>query len=583
MSDPKRNKNSVLADIQTEVWYLTPQEVMRVAAACSFSHVNEGKDLLHKFQSNCPPKHSLPYVSNKSDMQPLKDIVKAQLGETHKLFILLKEWQAASGLQPLSREPADTSKAAKVSREPSDDSTASDMEEQASHDPEQHPLMTAPPELLMEFIENEVKNLSEDNVKKVAAYLGQHLDAPVTTADTLLGVLKQHKPPFNKHTFINDQDGMEPFLNVVTDTLGGAHVMAHLIHLWRAANAKTDRKKTVGALLDSLCPNGLPEQAHTRFVIVCAKPYEFEAMNRAFDSIASIRRHPMSLGYCFGAGYKEAANAFYRFDFVMTKGGKAYHLTVTRFVAKLQGPIECGIHVGQVITALEPDYIGMIGVCGGHHLNDVIVATKAVDARAGRVIIEKSSCGLERIDPSAYGRSDVAEYMNPYFFKPASSDDATAGQDAELAVGDHMAVTFQAPPGITVHMKSTLYTYPQVREDCVALVGETEGLEMEAFPFFKAVRMARAADVCPVKALPVMKAVSDVSELALDKEGRNPAVCEQLKKAKVENDGKFAAVLGEAGAGDLSHGQKRKLFRKIAAGKAATVMAALIDQAPFLK
>ncbi|EGD75180.1 hypothetical protein PTSG_06833 [Salpingoeca rosetta] len=333
------------------------------------------------------------------------------------------------------------------------------------------------------------------------------------------------------------------------------------------------------------------EAAGKKIVIVCAKPYEFEAMNKALNDKGELFiRDEASIGKRFNVGYRKdkKTDRFFRYEFHMTKKHVEHTITVTRFIGNVQGPVECGIHVSQVIAALEPDYIGMIGVCGGHRLGEVVMAAKAVDARAGRMV--STGSGGEKIDRSAYDKEEFRMCTKDYYFQ--SAKDNTSYQNACTDVADHQVVSFKMPGMLTVHKDGVLYTYPQVREDCTALVGEKDGLDMEAFAFFKAVRMAQGDSdtrdaMSKVKALPVIKAVSDASQLKDEKTG-NKAFDKRRKANKKHNskvmdsarvDAPTAAAATDARE---THKDQRNVFRPIAARKAADVMAAYLETAHFL-
>ncbi|EGD75155.1 hypothetical protein PTSG_06809 [Salpingoeca rosetta] len=198
--------------------------------------------------------------------------------------------------------------------------------------------------------------------------------------------------------------------------------------------------------------------------------------------------------------------------------------------------------------------------------------------------------GGEKIDKSAHDKEEFRLCTKDYYFQ--SAKDNTSYQNACIDVADNQGVSFKMPGMLTVHKDGVLYTYPQVREDCTALVGKTDGLDMEAFAFFKAVRMAQGDGdtrdaMSKVKALPVIKAVSDASKLKGKKTG-NQAFDKRRKANKKHN----AAVMGRARAdaetaaaatgAHETHKDQRNVFRPVAARKAADVMAAFLETAHFL-
>ncbi|EGD81994.1 hypothetical protein PTSG_02681 [Salpingoeca rosetta] len=587
-----------------ELWDLSPGDIVKLASACGFRGRNlSGPDLIYKLESHVPENESYPYLSPKSTMQTLLEIAQDSLGvegAEPRLCLLLIRWQEVSGLRPQPRaepevvvNPPRLEPRQPAAHQPPQAASAEvppqpqrQVVEQAEEDTSQtSPLHTAPPQQLLEFIENEIVNLESQDRAKLANEC--RLDSTLKPAE-LVHKLKTTR--IGRYPILSGDGDMDPLLAAVERALPRDHLLEKLIQLWQVAADKKpgDRDELATALLTQFCPFQVPAETAPPVVIVCAKPYEFEAMNRALARLADVRRHPSSIGHNFESGYRgEERLPFNRYDFIMRKRGKSIPITVSRFTAKLQGPVECGIHAGQVITTLKPSHMGMIGVCGGHRLGDIIIATEAKDARAGRMVISADDA-LESVDPVAYD-PDFQGYLQRYVFKRAKRHEVTSTWTGSGVVADHLANTFHPTSSANVHKESVLHTYPQVREDCAGLVQLDEGLDMEAFPFFKAIHMANDSKAYDITALPVMKAVSDTSVLALG-EGSDAA----LQERQDTNDSVFCQALGldlaefkrqkqTAQQDPKLHEKRRRRFRTIAAAKAAAVMADFLDQAPFLR
>ena len=188
-----------------------------------------------------------------------------------------------------------------------------------------------------------------------------------------------------------------------------------------------------------------------------------------------------------------------------------------------------------------------------------------------------SALGMELIDKSAYQRllrthPRVLDTFPRYAIKPMRY---TAGcldpiiKDLALDLVDRIAagnIRLKPEWGIHSVIHGIMHTYPQVRNDCSALVDENEGLEMEAFALFK------FANAMKIKALPVIKCVSDVS--IMDKKLSDIHEIRAWQKFSEHNLRVQPLSSG--------HSEARKLLRGDAALRAARVMLLYLKSARFL-
>jgi len=282
-------------------------------------------------------------------------------------------------------------------------------------------------------------------------------------------------------------------------------------------------------------------------VIVCTKRYEM-------DSVAKVLRdYPEYFGNIstpLEEGNLEQNKFLYQtWNFEKSK----LRLIVATF-QDLQGPVVAATRTVQVILQCKPEWIGMIGVCGGRKLGKVLIAKKAVDPFYGRVI-ESSDLTLQLAHPES----------TSYRYKYEEVEDVTVhqleGQDLRTFAE---AVTKKFSYEVEV---GTLFMANQVREDLELLLPKLNkgsdinhcGIDMESAAFYQAARMLKC------KVLPVIKGISDVGrELHVIGE-----ITDAESKLKFHNVAEFERVRQSS---PTSHVDARKAYRQEAAARAARVM-----------
>ena len=271
-----------------------------------------------------------------------------------------------------------------------------------------------------------------------------------------------------------------------------------------------------------------------------------------------------------------------------------------------QGPTVTACRVTMLLMKeTSITHIGMVGICGGRTLGQVIIGTRAISQADGHVEkpkdqssfrdnVDLRSCTqvihrqLKQEQEAAAGKYFFAHARkkdNPKAFKYASEVD----EDVRHMVGEFIQTEKDRRPESAPNVVcGTFLSYPQVRDDvefelplpCLGdpfAGNESEsiyGLEMEAHALLYATTVVRRTGRS-IKSLPVIKAVSDVSDVARD----NRLDRTVFPWVSIERVHANSEILRQGGGGGDNHNHRdlRKKFRSVASRRAAETYYKLLD------
>jgi len=270
--------------------------------------------------------------------------------------------------------------------------------------------------------------------------------------------------------------------------------------------------------------------------IICTKKHEYDQFCGTLSKeVASF--------------YKTIPNEEKKGSYAFRKWSLPTCILIAVTFGEVQGLVQAATRTAQVIFDHAPKFIGMVGVCAGCKLGDVILAKSASAPVSGRVV--KRGAGYVEENKEAGEHVDNGRISD-------TMAESVRGLIKKLTLKlTQVDLPFQLQLG-------TMLSYPQVREDCakilLPLADLSIGLDMEASAFFVTVEILSRDH--QVTALPVIKGVSDVGEENL------------LESSDFFKHNKDA--LTKSGLNTTDNQAMRRAFREIASKNSSTVMVHLL-------
>lgn len=314
-----------------------------------------------------------------------------------------------------------------------------------------------------------------------------------------------------------------------------------------------------------------PQPGQVRVGILCAKEHESEFI------IDRLKKSELGLVHGEAPLLKQL-----KISLLLNRDRKLFV-----FVADMnnrQGPVAAAARVSAFISSCSLLHVGMVGICGGRTLGEVLLCRTAIQEDGGSV----RPVRIAGKDPANEARWDEDRMMVKYDGEVFVHDPRRDGKR------DSKRINYGADPEVEdclgklekAIFESDFKCYSQVREDAFFLAavpppndeGRRVGVEMEAHALAESVEVWN--DCHPpelrVAMLPVIKAVSDVGERG----ARETENVDEFKRVTTmtfeEAREKYRlSVEGTPGADPLPK-WLRKLYRNHAAEAAAGALCAFL-------
>lgn len=279
----------------------------------------------------------------------------------------------------------------------------------------------------------------------------------------------------------------------------------------------------------------------TRVAIICSKRHEFDEFCKLMTE--GLGSYSIVPSLCEHEDYA----------YKMWQCGTLVFMAFT--FGDVRGSIQTAIRTAEVILEHRPTHVGMVGVCAGRKLGDVIVAKSASAPESGRI----QKRGDEYVLINKEGDDYVDRGGIPMWIEEKVSGFVKM---LEGRTSKSTGRYFGTARSFQVHL-GTMHSYPQVREDCEEKLprGLQIGLDMETSTFFRTVDIF--AKTYSVNALPVVKGISNVGE-------ENMRACSEFYEHNTREP------VTNTGLVKADNATVRRAYRAFAAKNAAEIAVQLI-------